>query len=139
MIQTVMKISGERLAQTMKSRVLSLVVNLSMMIAFLSSLILVIVVPSPIVSATVVAELPSPTVIAAGTRFVETVQFATSTQITTDVGRAETTPAPLLDSLARNKPSVWGSKGFYILLGLIYIVLLGLFVKQVLSSLKRQP
>jgi len=139
MIQTVMKISGERLAQTMKSHVLSLVVNLSMMIAFLSSLILVIALPSPILSAAVAPELPSPTVIAAGTRFVKTAQFATSTQITTDVGRAETTPAPLLDNLARNKPSVWGCKGFYVLLGLVYVTLLGLFIRQVLSSLKHQP
>ncbi len=78
-------------------------------------------------------EPPSPTVITTGTRFVETAQVGTSTQIATDVHRAETTPIPLLASMARNKPSIWGSKGFYVLLGLVYITLLGLFIKQVIS------
>ena len=42
-------------------------------------------------------------------------------------------PSPLLDRLADDKPSIWGDKRFYILLGLIYIILFGLFVKQVIS------
>jgi hypothetical protein len=41
--------------------------------------------------------------------------------------------SPLLDRFVRNKPSIWGNKGFYILLGLIYVTLLGLFLKQVIS------
>jgi hypothetical protein len=42
-------------------------------------------------------------------------------------------PSPLLDRLADDKPSIWGDKRFYVLLGLIYIILSGLFVKQVIS------
>jgi hypothetical protein len=83
------------------------------------------------VSATMTAELPSPTVIATDTPFLEIAQVSTSTRIATNVGHVETTPAPLLTGLARNKPSIWGSKGFYVLLGLIYVTLLGLFIKQI--------
>jgi len=78
-------------------------------------------------------EPSSPTVIATGTRFVETAQIGTSTQIATDVRRAKTSWVPLLTGLVRNRPSIWGSKGFYVLLGLIYVTLLGLFIKQVIS------
>lgn len=88
---------------------------------------------------TAVAWSPPVTVITTDTRFVGTSQFGTSTGIATDVGRAETTPAPLLDSLARNRPSMWGSKWFYALLGVLYLALLCLFVKQILSLFKRQP
>ncbi len=42
-------------------------------------------------------------------------------------------PSRLLDRLADDKPSIWGSKGFYVLLGLVYVTLLGLFIKQVIS------
>ena len=42
-------------------------------------------------------------------------------------------PSALLDRLADDKPSIWGDKRFYVLLGLIYIILFGLFVKQVIS------
>jgi len=85
------------------------------------------------VSATITAEPPSLTVVATGTRFVENVQVSTSTRIATDVRHVETTPAPLLTGLARNKPSIWGSRGFYVLLGLIYVTLLGLFIKQIIN------
>lgn len=97
------------------------------------------VVSSSTVSATVTAEPPSLTAVATGTRFVETVQVGTSTQIATDVRRAETTPVPLFTGLVRNKPSIWGSKGFYILLGVLYLTLLCLFLKQIISSFERQP
>jgi len=85
------------------------------------------------VSATITAEPPSPTVVATGTRFVATVQVSTSTRIATDAHHVETTPVPLLTGLARNKPSIWGSRGFYVLLGLIYVTLLGLFIKQIIN------
>ena len=80
-----------------------------------------VVATATAVSATATAEPPSPTAIATGTR------------IATDVRHAKTTPVPLLTGLARNKPSIWGSKGFYVLLGLIYVALLGLFIKQIIS------
>ena len=134
----------------MQIRVLSQVISLGMTIALLLLLIMVFpcqvgggevhglvngaaVGPGPIVSATVTAEPPSPTMIDTGARFVETAQVSTSAQIATDVRRAETTPAPLLTGLARNKPSIWGSRGFYVLLVLVYVTLLGLFIKQVIS------
>ena len=85
------------------------------------------------VSATVAAQPPSLTAVATGARFVETAQVGTSTRIATDVWHVETTPVPLLSSLARNKPSIWGNRGFYVLLGFIYATLLGLFIKQVIS------
>jgi hypothetical protein len=46
--------------------------------------------------------------------------------------------SPLLDRLVKNKPSIWGNKGFYALLGAIYLTLLGLFLKQIHNTLKRQ-
>lgn len=91
------------------------------------------VVLSSTMSATITAEPPSPTVIATSTRLVKTSQVGASTPIATDVCRAETTPAPLLTGLVRNKPSIWGNKGFYVLLGLIYVTLLGLFTKHIIS------
>jgi hypothetical protein len=84
-------------------------------------------------SATVTAELSSPTAIVTNTRFAETPQVGTSTEIATDVGRVEIMPVSLLTGLARDKPSIWGSKGFYVLLGFIYVTLLGLFIKQIIS------
>jgi hypothetical protein len=47
--------------------------------------------------------------------------------------------SPLLDRLVKNKPSIWGNKGFYVLLGALYLTLMGLFLKRVLDTLKRQP
>jgi len=85
------------------------------------------------VSATVAAQPPPLTAVATGSRFLETTQVGTSTQIATDVRHAETTPVPLLTGLARNKPSVWGNRGFYVLLSFIYVTLLGLFIKQVIN------
>ena len=87
----------------------------------------------PTMSATFTAELSSPTAIVTDTRFMETAQVGTSTKIATDVGRAEITPVPLLTGLARDKPSMWGSKGFYVLLSLVYITLLGLLIRQIIS------
>ena len=92
--------------------------------------------PSLAVSVTVT--LKSVTPIVTSTGFVEVAQLATSTGIATDVLRAKTTPAPLLDSLVRNRPSIWGNKGFYVLLGLVYIALLALFIKQILSIPQRK-
>ncbi len=89
--------------------------------------------PGPAGTTGTTGDPPSLTMIATGARFVETAQVGTSTQIATDVHGAETTPAPLLTSLVRNRPSIWGSRGFYVLLGLVYVTLLGLFIKQVVS------
>jgi len=47
-------------------------------------------------------------------------------------------PSPLLDRLIKNKPSVWGNKGFYVLLGALYLTLLGLFLRQILDTVKRR-
>lgn len=134
------------LAPAMQIRVLY---QIGMMIAF--SFLLIVVLPYQIdggerlgsvngvvatattVSAAVTAGPPSLTAVATGSRFLETTQVGTSTLIATDVWRVETTPGPLLTGLARNKPSVWGSRGFYVLLGLIYVTLLGLFIKQTIS------
>ena len=46
--------------------------------------------------------------------------------------------SPLLDRLVRNKPSIWGNKGFYVLSGVLYLTLLGLFLKQIIGPFKRQ-
>lgn len=43
-------------------------------------------------------------------------------------------PSSLLDRLADDKPSIWGDKRFYVLLGLVYVTSLGLFIKQIISS-----
>jgi len=66
-------------------------------------------------------------------------QLATSTAVATDVLRVKTTPMPLLDTLVRNRPFIWGNKGFYVLLGLVYIVLLSVFIKRILSNLEHKP
>jgi len=97
------------------------------------------VIPSLAVSVTAMPKPVSPAAIVTSTGFVEVAHLATPTGIATDVLRAKTTPVPLLDSLVRNRPSIWGNKGFYVLLGLVYIVLLGLFIKQILSSVGRKP
>ena len=47
-------------------------------------------------------------------------------------------PSLLLARLAARKPSIWGSRSFYILLGLAYVTLLGLFLKQVIKTLGRK-
>jgi hypothetical protein len=120
----------------MQIRVLYPVVNIGVTIA--SLLLLIVGLPCQIAgeemrgSVTITAQPLSPTAIVTGTRFLET-PFGTSTQIATDVGRAEITPVPLLTGLARYKPSIWGSKGFYVLLGLIYVTLLGLFIEQIIN------
>lgn len=63
---------------------------------------------------------------------------ATPTPTSTPVRVLPLPPSLLLDRLAAKKPSVWGSKGFYILLGLSYLTLLGLFLKQVISTLSHK-
>lgn len=63
-----------------------------------------------------------------------------ATSIATHTGRVGSEPpSPLLDRLIRNKPSIWGNKGFYILLGVLYLTLLCLFLKRIISPFKRQP
>jgi hypothetical protein len=61
-------------------------------------------------------------------------KVTTPTPTSTPVRVLPMPPSLLLDRLADKKPSIWGSKGFYILLGLVYITLLGLFLKQVIST-----
>lgn len=95
-------------------------------------------IPGLGVSVTVTSKTVPPTVIAS-TGFLEVANLATATGVATDALRAKTTPMPLLDSLVRNRPSIWGNKGFFFLLGLVYIALLGLFIKQILGSLGRKP
>ena len=69
---------------------------------------------------------------------------ATVTKVTTPTPTstpARTLPMPpslLLARLAAEKPSIWGSRGFYILLGLAYIALLGLFLKHIISALSHR-
>lgn len=79
---------------------------------------------------------------------VTTVTWATWAGTTTDVATDVATytngvrsppPSPLLDRLVKDKPSIWASKAFYILLGAMYLTLLGLFLKKTLDTLKRQP
>lgn len=72
-----------------------------------------------------------------------TTWLATATSVATGVAtytaRVRTESSlPLLDRLVGNKPSIWGNKGFYILLGMLYITVLGLFLRQILGTLRRQ-
>ncbi len=70
--------------------------------------------------------------------------IATVTKVTTPTPTstpARALPMPpslLLARLVAKKPSIWGSRGFYILLGIAYIALLGLFLKHVISTLSRK-
>ncbi len=66
--------------------------------------------------------------------------FATVARVATDIAtytaRVGSEPSsPLLDRLVRNKPSIWGNKSFYILLGVLYLTLLCLFLRQIISPL----
>lgn len=63
-------------------------------------------------------------------------KIATPTPTSTPAKILPMRPSSLLARLADKKPSIWGSKSFYILLGLAYITLLGLFLKQVISTLR---
>lgn len=71
-------------------------------------------------------------------------QLATSTAVTSPTAIVEGMKGPttytaqvavpsgsLLDRLARNKPGIWGEKAFYVTLGIVYIVLLALFLRFV--------
>ena len=73
----------------------------------------------------------SPTNIATTT----TVTWATWTATTTSVATnlATYTTSPLLDRLVANKPSIWGNRAFYIILGLLYVILLGLFLQRIIN------
>ena len=65
-----------------------------------------------------------------------TVVARVATGIATYTARVGSEPSsPLLDCLVRNKPSIWGNKTFYILLGVLYLTLLCLFLKQIISPL----
>lgn len=97
-------------------------------------------------SATVAVEVPLAT--PAYTTWKATVTWATwtatvarvSTGVATYTARAGSEPSsPLLDRLVKNKPSIWGNKGFYVLFGSLYLTLLGLFLKQILDTLKHLP
>lgn len=68
---------------------------------------------------------------------------ATTMGVATDVatptaGVRSAPSSPLLDRLVKNKPSIWGNKGLYVLLGALYLTLLGLFLKRILDTLKRR-
>ena len=96
--------------------------------------------------ATAATEMPSampvqqPTWTAEVTQPTWTVTVARmATSVATYTTRVGPEPSSsLLDRLTRDKPSIWGNKGFYILLGALYLMLLGLFLMQVLSTLKRR-
>ena len=63
-----------------------------------------------------------------------------ATGMATYTVRVQSVPSsPLLDRLVKNKPSIWGNKGFYVLSGALYLTLLGLFLKQILGTPKRRP
>jgi hypothetical protein len=60
-----------------------------------------------------------------------------ATGIATHTARVGSEPSsPLLDGLVRNKPSIWGNKVFYILLGVLYLAILCLFLKQIIGPLR---
>jgi len=67
-----------------------------------------------------------------------TVTGVATNMATYTVGVKPEPPSPLLDRLIKNKPSVWGNKGFYVLLGALYLTLLGLFLRQILDTVKRR-
>ncbi len=50
---------------------------------------------------------------------------------TTYTARVAAPAGSLLDRLTRNKPGVWGNRGFYAALAVIYVVLLVLFLRRV--------
>lgn len=93
--------------------------------------------PSPTVW-TAVTWSRSPTVTATSTPFVETAHSSTSTQVATGMRRAEVVSGPLLTRLARNKPSIWGNEYFYVGLGVVYVVLLVLFFREVIRLSHRE-
>ena len=55
----------------------------------------------------------------------------TASAATTTAASASTLPP--LERFAENKPFIWGNRVFYILLGLVYLVLVGVFVKRVIE------
>jgi len=85
---------------------------------------------------------PSPASIATATAWATWTTTVTSVATGTATYTARVRPepsSPLLDRLVRNKPSIWGNKGLYILLGVLYLTLLCLFLKQIIGPFKRQP
>jgi hypothetical protein len=78
---------------------------------------------------TVTAPVTTETIISAGTP-------GSTTQATpTDPsGR----PAPILDRLARDKPSVWGHKDLYVGVAFLYVILFALFLKQAVNIFSKK-
>jgi len=61
-------------------------------------------------------------------------QLSTSTAIATDTIRSRFNPSEsLLDRLVKDKPSVWGSKIFYVGMAILYVVLIALFLLRLLQ------
>ena len=84
---------------------------------------------------------PSPTSMAmatAGATWTATVTSVATGTATHTAGVRAVLTSHLLDRLVRNKPSIWGNKGLYILLAVLYLMLLGLFIKQILDSLEHR-
>lgn len=69
------------------------------------------------------------------TTWTATVARVATNMATYTAGVRSELPSPLLDRLVRNKPSIWGNKAFYVLLGVLYLTLLCLFLKQIISPL----
>jgi len=86
-----------------------------------------------------IARTKMPTTTAAWGTWVATVTKVTTPTPTSMPARVlPMPPSLLLTRLADEKPSVWGSKSLYILLSLTYVTLLGLFLKQVISTLSHK-
>jgi len=95
-------------------------------------------------STTALIEMPS--VMPTQATWAATVTWATWTATVTGTatGTATSTapvllmPSPLLDRLVANKPSIWGHRAFYIILGLLYVILLGMFLRWTIN-IPRSP
>lgn len=57
---------------------------------------------------------------------------------TTYTAAVVTPSGSLLDRLTRNKPGIWGNKGFYVGLAVAYVVLLGLFFRLIIQMARQQ-
>lgn len=75
---------------------------------------------------------PTPVIWATWTAGITGTATATATST---VESLPTIASPLLDRLARDKPSIWGNKSFYILLGFLYLTLFGLLLKHIADVL----
>ena len=90
-------------------------------------------IPMPVFSAT------NATTATTWATWTATVTGVATNMATGTIGVRPVPPSPLLDRLIKNKPSIWGSKGFYVLVGALYLTLLGLFLRQILDTVKRRP